>query len=142
MHGLIQRHASVRKAETESDEKKPETRTNRQIYGTQYEPEIPPVGAGIIEHLFEIGPITITGEHVRPISFSEIEAWTRTTGFEITSYEARLLVNLSRHYCDHHHKAEIGGMMPVTDIEQQRALVADKIRSVFGAVGKRKKSDD
>lgn len=83
--------------------------------------------AYMLEFLFEVGP---THEGA-PITFVEIESWQRTTGVELSYWEARTLHRLSREYVVQLHKSTYGPCPAPyqMDIEDQRKVVESKFRA-------------
>lgn len=62
---------------------------------------MPPLEAGgyLVELLFEIGPVKPAGmAGVTAIDESDVAAWQRNQGLELTAWEARTLRLLSREY--------------------------------------------
>lgn len=59
---------------------------------------MPPIKAGLylVDHLFTIGP-SLGGE---PVTFQEIEAWSRMTGTRLNTWEVSTLHGLSLAYVD------------------------------------------
>lgn len=55
----------------------------------------------VVGYLFEVGPVV--GEH--PVTFGEIDAWTRATGVVLSEFEATTIRDLSRHYLHMRHEA-------------------------------------
>lgn len=58
-------------------------------------------GRHLVEYLWEIGPTSGDG----PITFSEIEAWSRLTGHVLDGWEAPALRRLSAAYHSEHYAA-------------------------------------
>lgn len=62
--------------------------------------------AELVEYLYEIGPYEVGAMGLQPLSWTQIEAWQRTTGIRLDSWEAQQVRKLSFVYLDQHHKAE------------------------------------
>lgn len=60
----------------------------------------------IVARLIEIGLTGSTGMGPAPLSWLEIEAWQRVTGFDLMPWEARLLRTLSVDYIAEGRRAE------------------------------------
>lgn len=61
--------------------------------------EYPPCDAPhVIRYLFDVGPITFSGMGAVPLSHTEIDAWQRNTGIELSAWEAGMLRDLSKVY--------------------------------------------
>lgn len=64
------------------------------------EPDLPQVEAGhyLVDYLMEIGPVASAGMGSDRIAFAEIGKWMELTGFNLASWEVRLLRRLSGEY--------------------------------------------
>lgn len=61
--------------------------------------EYPPCDAGyLVKYLFDVGPVEAGGMGPVPLSHTEIEAWQRNTGIELSRWEACTLRDLSKAY--------------------------------------------
>jgi hypothetical protein len=79
----------------------------RQREGEHYQPEMPPLTLRhLVGWLFEVGPVGSTGMGPVAVSFQEIAAWCSLTGVRLTSWEARMLRQLSHEYLSECHAAE------------------------------------
>lgn len=77
-----------------------------------------------------------------PVSFSEIEAWSRVTGIEIPGYEAVQLRQLSRDYCNQHHASknpsEPQPIMPGEDATPKQVVREQVARGLADLVAQHK----
>ena len=104
---------------------------------------IPPAACDwLIERLFEVGPIAAVGMGVGPISFTEIEAYQRQTGFDLTGWPSRLLRRMSISYAAESDRAQAPDCPPpwvAENVEERRAdarsLVDRQLDSLFGDEG-------
>lgn len=106
---------------------------------------MPPVKAGLylVDHLFTVGPCP-AGE---PISFLEIEAWSRQTGNKLNIWEVSTLHDLSRVYVEELNAAsDITRPAPYSPPDKpSRAEVSKRLEAAFDlferqdAASKRKK---
>lgn len=68
------------------------------------EPELPTVGeegAHLVDYLFEVGP----GEDGHAVTWREVQAWTESTGVQLSEFEAGALRSLSLAYVSMYHDA-------------------------------------
>lgn len=74
----------------------------------------PPVRAGeyLAEYLTDAGPVSAGGMGVAPLSYSEIDAWARTTATPLQPWEAQMLRRLSRAYAASLRASEDAGCLP------------------------------
>lgn len=73
-----------------------------------YMPELPPIECGgdyMIHRLYEVGPTGSNGMGAVPVTWTEIDAWCRRGGVDLSPSEARLLRRLSVEYVSMSHKA-------------------------------------
>lgn len=105
------------------------------------EVEMPPVewGEHLIEYLFEFGPTVAAGMGSGPVSAGEIESWSRLLGIELSGWEARLLLRLSREYLSESHKAtkqDCPAPWQPEDYQPEKALAAIEQRNAFRNLAK------
>lgn len=85
--------------------------TTQEYYDEQaakYMPELPPMECGgeyLISRLFEVGPSASNGMGPAPITWTEIDAWCRRGGVDLSPSDARLLRRLSVEYVNESSKA-------------------------------------
>ncbi|MFT0532271.1 hypothetical protein ACMHYJ_05460 [Castellaniella hirudinis] len=61
--------------------------------------EHPPCDAGyLVTWLFDVGPVGFGGMGAVPLSYTEIEAWQRLKGIELSAWENHMLHDLSKVY--------------------------------------------
>lgn len=71
------------------------------------EPQMPPNPAPyLIDRLLEIGLTEAAGMGAGPVSWLQIDAWSRLTGVALAPWEARLLRRLSSDYLSESRRAE------------------------------------
>lgn len=89
----------------------------------------------ILEYLFEIGPTVPLGMSSGPVPFSEIEAWQRVTGIELSPWESRVIRRLSRDYLEQSFESRDPGCEPPFDSDEveskRRDLVALQISQII-----------
>jgi len=69
--------------------------------GARYDIPLPDVHedySHLPEFLGDVGPTHATGFGHAPVPFSEIGAWSRETGLDLTSFEVQALHDMSAHY--------------------------------------------
>ena len=96
--------------------------------------ELPPLdwGQHLVDALLEFGPSMPSANGPAPVTFSEIEAWARTTRTELPGYEALLLRQLSRDYCAEYHASNDSSRpMPGDDIDSARRRVANGLATLM-----------
>lgn len=93
--------------------------------------EHPPLydGRHLVEHLWEIGPTSGDG----PISFAEIEAWSRLTGNVLDGWEAPALRRLSTAYHAEHYAASDPNRPPPFTLAEppSRDVVSQRLAAAF-----------
>lgn len=74
----------------------------------EFMPDMPEVEGAehVLGYLFEIGPVLVGSMGDTPLSHAEIAAWQRNTGVELSSWEARSMLRLSRDYLAQNQKAQ------------------------------------
>lgn len=87
----------------------------------------------------DVGPTMPSGMGPLPLTYSELDAWSRLTGSILEPWEARALVGMSREYAAFSVKAERADCpspMAVEDEmnEERRQAVANSLKSAFGAL--------
>lgn len=89
----------------------------------------------LLEQFLEVGPVGHGAMGPVPISFSEIDAWQRTTGIELLPWEARLFRRLSVEYVDELARAESPNAEAPWGqaVGHDREDVARRVRLLFGA---------
>jgi hypothetical protein len=65
----------------------------------EFHPSMPAVDAEhVLAYLFEVGPVMAGAMSEVPLTSGELQAWQRISGIELTSWEARTVLKLSRDY--------------------------------------------
>lgn len=67
-------------------------------------PELPDQSAYIINHVIEVGTTMSSGLGVTPLSWTEIKSWSELTMTDLTSWEASLIMELSRTFTSNYNK--------------------------------------
>ncbi len=84
----------------------------------------------LVEWLFDIGPL-VAGS---PITYSEIESWSRVKNIEITPWEAHMMKRLSRAYEDQSIKSRSKTCPSPYLSEEKLTADKDKFQSQFDAI--------
>jgi len=99
-------------------------------------PKMPPNPAPyLVERLVEIGLTEAAGMGASPISWSQIDAWSRLTGTVLQPWEARLLRRLSAEYLSMSRTAESLQCAPPWRAPvsvREREIEEERLRSVLG----------
>jgi hypothetical protein len=101
---------------------------------------LPDASADFLIPLFlEVGPTMPSGIGSLPLTYSEIEAWKRSTDRLLEPWEARALVAMSREYVAFTTEASKPGCpspMAALDemTDEKRRNVANSLKSAFGAL--------
>ena len=104
--------------------------------------EPPPLlGCGhLLEWMFECGPVNEGGMGLSPLSWQDIESWSRQTGVNATGWESGVIKTLSSAYLNEYQQAKdparlSPNMRLVTEKDHNR--VSDQISDVFGKLKKK-----
>jgi hypothetical protein len=89
-------------------------------------------------YLNELGPAGHDSSGMIPVSFQELESWSRMTGADVNAWEASMLIRMSRQYCGQHHGSS-DPMSPPPYVDEKseddmviiRERAEKKIRSLF-----------
>jgi hypothetical protein len=105
------------------------------------QPDIPPAGLGayLLEHLFDAGPIVNTAQGSAALGWQDLQAWQHGTGIELQPWEARIVRALSHAYLGSAVAARAPDCpAPYTEAPtpDQRTHVANTLRSIFSAFKK------
>lgn len=85
-------------------------------------------GHHLLDSLFEFGPASHGISGPVPVSFAEIEAWSRTTHTNLPGYEALQLRQLSVDYCTQYHKSDGKQCAaPGEGVESKRARISRQL---------------
>lgn len=124
---------------------KPLTRRRRMLNEGR-EPPMPPIDeacAYMVGYLFEAGPEMPGAAGSVPLTHSEIEAWARVTGRDITPWEASTMRRLSVAYVVGRYEADEldapAPWMPSDQDAMSRRIVGKKISAIFGGRSAAKK---
>lgn len=61
--------------------------------------EMPPCDAQyLVAYLYEVGPTMVSSMGESPVLHTEIDAWQRNTGIELSAWESRIIRSLSIEY--------------------------------------------
>ena len=92
----------------------------------------------LAEHIEDFGPFGYGSSGIIPVTFQELESWSRMTGNALTCWQAEVLIRASKAYCHQSHKSDNPLTPPpysVAKTEHDMAMIrkrADsKIRSIF-----------
>lgn len=100
--------------------------TNEDLYGGA-PPEVSEDVAHLPAWLLELGAIASGGLSVAPLTFCEIEAWSRLTDNALTPFEARALASMSRVYA--HIASKPNAPCPIESTEIKEAKDAAGVSS-------------
>jgi len=96
----------------------------------------------ILEWLFELGIFEPSGYGPMPLTYREIESWSRMTGILPTWEECRFLKILSQEYCSQYGKSSDRDAPPPHTTEKvNRESVSDRVRTAFRLHSRYKKED-
>jgi hypothetical protein len=96
----------------------------------------------ILEWLLEIGIFESNGYGPSPLTYREIEAWSRMTGIMPTYEETRFIKMLSREYCSQYSKSsDRDSAPPYTTEKVNQESVSDRVRAAFRSHSRYKKED-
>lgn len=89
--------------------------------------------------LLEIGPSVAAGMGEGPIGWSDLTAWERLTGVELSPWEARTLRRMSQAFVAERHDAKKPECPPPwrgddAEVMAQRDVVSAKIKAAFGVM--------
>ena len=98
-------------------------------------------GAQVIDYLQEVGPTMPGAMGPEPVSFAEIDAWARTTGYDPSAWEAQTIRRLSRVFVSQYAKSkEINSPAPWHGEQIDRKSVASGIDRLLGMASKKVKA--
>lgn len=103
------------------------------------QPDIPAAGLGayLMGHLFDAGPVVSTGQGAAALNWRDLAAWQSGTGIELQPWEARIVRALSQAYLNSAIAANNPDCpAPYAEAPKpdQRAHVANTLRSIFGSL--------
>lgn len=106
-----------------------------------FEPEMPPIedaAQHVLGYLYEIGPTMIVGMGDAPLTHSEIAAWQVNTGIELSSWEARTLLRLSREHMSQTARACKPNCPPpwASGSAEAKVVAATSLRAALSAMAK------
>lgn len=96
--------------------------------------QLPDVGESqyLIEILGEIGEAKWNGEKLISIDWQDLNAWVNVTGSQLTHGEIVAIKHLSGIYLSQHYESiEPGCAAPHLTAPQNRAVIEDKMKSLF-----------
>lgn len=104
-------------------------------------PAVPDCAAHILDALFEVGPVKPGGMGAAPLGFSDLADWSALVGIDLTPWEARTIVALSRLYLVEYENAREGGPAPTDEgpTPEQKQEVAQGLAAMLRRNAKRKK---
>ncbi len=100
--------------------------SNGENYGTEL-PDIPDEYGHLPEFLYAIGVVGQGFDSLAPLTFLEIEAWSRMTGAELNRFEAETIRAMSVSYCAIANKKD--SECPIPDGETHNAIEKANIAS-------------
>lgn len=123
--------------------KRHKSRWEQHVATTGEPPNMPEIeeGAQVIEYLQEVGPTLPGAMGPEPVTFAEIDAWSRTTGYDPTAWEAQTIRRLSRAFVSQYAKSkETNSPAPWTGDKVDRKAVASGIDKLLGMASKNVKA--
>jgi hypothetical protein len=102
--------------------------------GTTWEGKHPDPGplAYLGEWLFEVGPVISQGPgQIRPISWTDIKAWSDLSGITPDPNESRAMLDLSRAYLSQHYDSMAPACSPPWLGDKE--AISKRIKSIFKA---------
>jgi len=91
----------------------------------------------IIAWLMELGEVTSTAEGLTPLSWQEIEAWSRLTGLNVSPRESLALRRLSVAYIQEFYRSNNRDCMPPTlDKPDRNKRVEGRLKNAFKVMRK------
>ena len=108
------------------------------------QPDLPPVGLGayLLEHLFDAGPLISTGQGSAALNWRDLAAWQVGTGIELQPWEARIVRALSHVYLGSATAAkhpDCPAPYAEAPAPDQRTRVANSLRAIFASFKTNKK---
>lgn len=88
-------------------------------------------GEHLIASLFEFGPASSGMNGPTPVSFSEIEAWARTTNTQVPGYEALQLRTLSQDYCHQYYESQDAHCPPPGSKQERQDRVTQQMKAML-----------
>lgn len=109
------------------------------------QPDLPPAGLGayLLDHLFDAGPLVSTGQGSAALSWRDMAAWQSGTGIDLQPWEARIVRALSHVYLSSATAAkhpDCPAPYAEAPAPDERARVANTIRAFFGGFGQQQKA--
>ena len=102
--------------------------------------DLPECDEVVLSAFIAVGRSSFTGEAHVPITWSEVESYSRMSGAMLTPWEANQVINMSRIYCSTKAEATNDPMMPppyMDDseeyLERTRKSVSDQIKRAFSS---------
>lgn len=108
------------------------------------EPKYPEIEFGfhVIDYLFELGPVTYTGDGISPVSFTEIANWALLTRTPVSSWEAKALRGLSTAFVRQSVAAKDPKCPSPWEPERvDREIVSSGVEDLFRALKKRQERE-
>ena len=97
----------------------------------------PEAGGHLWGYLQEMGLFKPTGMGPEPITYPDIEAWSRGTGTPLTPWETATLFALSRTFVNHLQQGNDDKAMPPWVSQADPQTVTEKLRAAFGGRARR-----
>lgn len=103
--------------------------------GVKHPPMPPNPAAHITDRLIEIGLTEAAGMGAAPLSWREIEAWSRMRGVTLSSWEARTIRRLSADYLAESRRAESETCPPPWLAPANEAVIQAELRMLDAVLG-------
>jgi len=95
----------------------------------------------LIDYLFEAGPVTSNGFGPEPLSWLELEAWSRLSQVKLDAWEALTLRKLSDHYSAQLVRSADPKCRAPDEPEQSREQIAEDVEAFFDRMERQQEQD-
>lgn len=93
----------------------------------------------LVHYLFEAGPVGNNGFGPEPLTWQEIEAWSRLTQVKLDAWEALTLRTLSDHYRSQLMRSADPKCRAPDQPEQSREQIAEDVEAFFDRIDRQQK---
>lgn len=102
--------------------------------------EMPECDSIVVDAFISVGKGALTGDGYFPVTWQEVESYSRMSGVDLTPWESRQVINMSRVFCSTKAEATRDPNMPppyMDDSEdylaRTRQALANKIKRAFSS---------
>lgn len=96
----------------------------------------------LVQYLFEVGPVGSNGFGPEPLSWQEIEAWSRLTQTDLDTWEALTLRKLSADYSSQLSKSADPKCKAPDQPELSREQIAEDVEAFFDRMERQQKGGE